>query len=264
MTFISFIFIYQRSDSPQEDECVQCPPGSYNMERTFWHPNRTQSGTSPPPVGFCHQCPKGAECTGGNSVESLEGYQTLPRTQVQRRGPQEPSLNSTIVEAYLCPSGACAGNNKCNGGRQGVLCAFCAKGEYLDGKKCEKNDFKVVILWFGVVIMAFMFWIKIVFFGWSWGCLGNLVQMLSDHVRSGIRAKRFERVTKILTKIDQLITKMPIKRFLGKISSKVLGSVQGTSKALGGVQGTKILLGNFQVRIIPIQCSAELDSRNIE
>ena len=240
--------MHQRSDSSAEaDECVQCPTGSYNMERSFWHPNEAQSGTSPPPVGFCLLCPQGADCKGGNDVVSQEGYYALRRIEQLSRGPGESIMNLTVVEAYPCPSGACSSNNSCNGGREELLCSFCPRGQSWGGNKCEKCD--EIALRVVAGISAFVVCVVLFLSGWRYAWPHNWVHNLLDQACSWIgtfssgegdalgKFKTFRRMLqKILRRFQRIMTRI-------------------SSNADLGIQGSKILLGNFQVTLVHCLCS---------
>ena len=188
------------------------------MERSFWHPHGTQSGTSPPPVGFCFECPSGASCHGGNSVQSLEGWY-CSKARVIRRG-----LNVTEVDCYRCPQGACAGNNSCNGGREALLCSFCPQGEHWDGEKCQKNNQTSQIMAGVFIGLAFICWMRGVYFGW--GHLGHF-----------IKPELTKKFHQVITKYSKPMRKLVSKNF---------------HCAALGAQVLKILLGNLQVQLLPI------------
>jgi len=62
--------------SPDQDDCLRCTQGFYRLKPVKW---QGPDATLPP----CFQCPKGATCPGGNSVEAEEGFWRL-QTEISR------------------------------------------------------------------------------------------------------------------------------------------------------------------------------------
>jgi len=61
---------------PAEDQCLECPPGSYaleatDMNKTFLRPAKGESVVGPL---LCFDCPTGATCPGRLDVEAADGY----------------------------------------------------------------------------------------------------------------------------------------------------------------------------------------------
>ena len=126
---------------PQADTCAECPFGSYNLGQSRWGDQwkvgLNQSGTRPPPDGFCFQCPPvGTDCPGGSTVLSQEAYFTH-EVDASSQTCGGLCANDKTVEAYACPFGACLGNNTCDGNRTGRLCGYCEEGSALELGVCR-------------------------------------------------------------------------------------------------------------------------------
>jgi len=186
--------------NPSGDACVPCPQGSYNLEGSAWNSESQQSGTVPPPNGFCDLCPRvGATCPGGSAVHSKGNYYTFEEVvQSSRRAAVNETVNRTVIKAYACPLGACAGNNTCNGGRVGLLCGFCPEYTALELNvcvECERDSAATMILQIVVGVLALLLLFLILFLlGWRHVYADNVAHRTYDKVL-GIILTLIERVS---------------------------------------------------------------------
>ncbi|KAJ3379242.1 hypothetical protein HDU92_006827, partial [Lobulomyces angularis] len=92
-------------DDYSRDICVKCPPGSYNKIQD----------------GICLPCPEGGYCSGGSTVDVLEGHWQDPN----------PISSNFTPHIYICNSGTCCKNKFCNlndmcvDGATGSMCSVC-------------------------------------------------------------------------------------------------------------------------------------------
>ena len=88
---------------------------------------------------------------GGTRISAKEGwfgYETRPVDRARRfvtsgvlprQNEKRRKIESgPAVRMYQCETGACAGNNSCNGNRTGLLCGYCAAGYALEVDECIK------------------------------------------------------------------------------------------------------------------------------
>jgi hypothetical protein len=80
-------YVISRDESfPDQDRYVQCQPGTYSLV--------VAKSTNVP----CLACPVGGNCTGGNTVLSIDGF--------WRRDINRENVSKAAAEIFKCPIGA--------------------------------------------------------------------------------------------------------------------------------------------------------------
>jgi DNA-binding beta-propeller fold protein YncE len=105
---------------PDLDECRKCISGKYSLLPTTQSVNSVGGGSE-----SCRLCPFGAECPGGDEVQSKVGFWR-----------DFGLVNSSLAVIYTCPPGACDTNNKCRKNRTGEICGYCPRGFALTVTGC--------------------------------------------------------------------------------------------------------------------------------
>ena len=132
-------------------------------------------------------------------MHSKGNYYTFEEVvQSSRRAAVNATVNRTVIKAYACPLGACAGNNTCNGGRVGLLCGFCPEYTALELNvcaECERDSAATMILQIVVGVLALLLLFLILFLlGWRHVYPDNLAHRTYDKVL-GIILTLIERVS---------------------------------------------------------------------
>jgi len=116
---------------------IDSDPCSYTLKywytqihyRSQWiaSTQQQQSGTLPPPNGFCHSCPlAGADCPGGSIVEAQDGWWKIAEELGVRRRADSGTSNIQVFRVYQCPLEACSTNNTCKVCCNTLGCIVCA------------------------------------------------------------------------------------------------------------------------------------------
>jgi hypothetical protein len=148
----------------------------------------------------------GSICPGGSVVYSaINWYIHAINVQSTRRTASNATLNRTVIKAYECPVEACAGNNTCKGGREGLLCGFCPSNAALELNvcvPCEQDSSKTVVLQSVLAVVFFVVLLLVLFLlGWRQIYPENLVHRTYDKLQVMLFAQ-LARVSSIFKKKD--------------------------------------------------------------
>jgi len=130
--------------------CVPCPANTYSLSNS--------SNSSDTLSEFCVTCPFGAECFGGNFVQTLESYWgwKVSETKLASEFLQVP-------EGYGCESEDCTGIDSCGHNHSGVLCGGCVQNfsAAFFTTDCVSDDlcasWKAWLLFCGAAVYCFLF-----------------------------------------------------------------------------------------------------------
>lgn len=119
----------------EQDQCVECASPTFSRGEAVYEEDGDGGGKiaarAVEAAGKCETCPPNAECNGGTTVIptvgfwSVDGNFTPPPPERLRRAEAGAEEGGTELEMYKCPANACLGNNQCNEGHYGRVCALC-------------------------------------------------------------------------------------------------------------------------------------------
>ena len=121
-------------NNPVADECERCPGTTqyaYNLDGSQWTGEEQAMGLNE----SCRSCPLpigGAQCNGGTEVVASPNFWKEEETVTVRRSSRK------VFKIYQCDPGLCAGNNTCNGGREGAACGRCPPNHALEAGICRE------------------------------------------------------------------------------------------------------------------------------
>ena len=95
----------------------------------------------------CLACPRGGDCRGGSSLDALPGWWRSSDTA-------EVLFSCPVTES--CVAGNVTGENACEVGYEGPVCALCAKGYRHWGGKCSKCGSNASLAMPALGIIAFI------------------------------------------------------------------------------------------------------------
>lgn len=99
-------------------ECTDCPAGKISYSRDL-----------------CEECPEGAVCHGGQTIEVKNGY--------WRENDRSPYIVLCKNKAENCVGGLHVGNDICTEGHVGALCEECdVQGSYWPEKYSKSGSYK--------------------------------------------------------------------------------------------------------------------------
>ena len=199
-------------DNPQADNCEPCPANTYALQDTTFDPSITDALQQ---RSVCLEAPEpksAVTCAGDGTCEAQEGwYLVAERANNSRR----QTADLTIYRTYRCEPGVCNANNTCNGGRTGVVCAFCPEDSVLELGVCQSCDayttqtLRSSRIAF-VLVVSFIFLLVWVLLAWSpvfgttpAGLLNVFCARPIDFFKSKISALKKSKVMKVSKRTNQ-------------------------------------------------------------
>ena len=199
-------------DNPQADNCEPCPANTYALQDTTFDPSITDALQQ---RSVCLEAPEpksAVTCAGDSTCEAQEGwYLVAERANNSRR----QTADLTIYRTYRCEPGVCNANNTCNGGRTGVVCAFCPEDSVLELGVCQSCDayttqtLRSSRIAF-VLVVSFIFLLVWVLLAWSpvfgttpAGLLNVFCARPIDFFKSKISALKKSKVMKVSKRTNQ-------------------------------------------------------------